>query len=253
MNRDWTGWYSERLGREMPLVVYGDAGYPLIVFPTQNSPCTNYEDFGMVAEIADYIEGGAVQLFCVDTVDPESWSNVEGDKVWRAERQEAFFRYICDEVVPFVHGRNGSGLRPLVTGCSMGATHAALCALRRPDLFQGCIALSGVYDGQYFFGDWMNGTLYDNSPVHFLPNMPANHPYVDVYKRRQLVLCVGRGAWEDEGVRTQGILDDAFRRLGVENAWCDYWGFDVNHDWPWWKKQIRYFLPPVLEGAWAQQ
>ena len=26
----------------------------------------------------------------------------------------------------------------------------------------------------------------------------------------------------------------------------DYWGLDVNHDWPWWKKQIRYFLPNVV-------
>ena len=128
----------------------------------------------------------------------------------------------------------------------MGATHSVIDALRRPDLFEGCIALSGVYDASYFFGDWMNATLYDNSPVHFLPNMPANHPYVDLYNERELVICVGQGAWEDEGVRTERILDDAFHRLGV-HAWCDYWGYDVNHDWPWWKKQIRYFLPNVLD------
>jgi len=22
----------------------------------------------------------------------------------------------------------------------------------------------------------------------------------------------------------------------------DLWGYDVNHDWPWWKKMIIYFL-----------
>jgi hypothetical protein len=22
----------------------------------------------------------------------------------------------------------------------------------------------------------------------------------------------------------------------------ELWGFDVNHDWPWWKKMIIYFL-----------
>ena len=134
----------------------------------------------------------------------------------------------------------------LLAGCSMGATHAVVFALRRPDLFQGCIALSGVYDAKYFFDGWMNETLYASSPVDFLPNMAADHPYVDIYNKRQLVLCVGRGAWEDEGVSTQHVLDDAFRRLGV-GAWCDFWGTDVNHDWPWWKKQIRYFLPIVLQ------
>ena len=142
--------------------------------------------------------------------------------------------------------RNGSELRPLAIGCSMGATHAVIAALRRPDLFQGCIALSGVYDADCFFGGWMDGTLYENSPTAFLPNMPATHPYVEIYNRRQIVLCVGQGAWEEDGIRSQRVLDEAFRAKGI-SAWCDYWGHDVNHDWPWWKKQIRYFLPIVLE------
>jgi esterase/lipase superfamily enzyme len=25
-------------------------------------------------------------------------------------------------------------------------------------------------------------------------------------------------------------------------AWVDYWGLDVNHDWPWWRRQMPYFL-----------
>jgi esterase/lipase superfamily enzyme len=25
-------------------------------------------------------------------------------------------------------------------------------------------------------------------------------------------------------------------------AWFDYWGYDVNHDWPWWRRQLPYFL-----------
>ena len=261
MNRDWNTWRSDDLGRDMNVIVYGQGGYPIIVFPVQDAPCTNYEEFGMVDVLADYIEGGTIQLFCVDSVDRESWSAKDDDKALRAYKQEAYYRYICDEVVPFVHSRNGSDLRPLAHGCSMGATHAVIFALRRPDLFQGCIALSGVYDAHYFFGDWMNDVLYANSPTDFLPNMSPDHPYIDLYNHRQLVMCVGQGAWEDEGIRTLGILDDAFHRLGV-SAWCDFWGYDVEHDWPWWKKQIRYFLPFVLDdmkktlgqegaGAWS--
>ena len=47
------------------------------------------------------------------------------------------------------------------------------------------------------------------------------------------------------GIRTQRILDESFRAKGIA-AWCDFWGFDVNHDWPWWKKMYQYFLPHVL-------
>ena len=246
MKRELVSRYSENLDRYMDLVVYGEGGYPVIVFPTQDSPCTNWEDFGLIETIEDYVGSGTLQLFCVSNVDKDSWSAADRDKAERADLVEAYYRYVSDELCPLVHELSGSPERPLLAGCSMGATHSVVFALRRPDLFQGCIALSGVYDAKYFFDGWMNETLYASSPVDFLPNMAADHPYIDLYNKRQLVLCVGRGAWEDEGVSTQHVLDDAFRRLGV-GAWCDFWGTDVNHDWPWWKKQIRYFLPIVLQ------
>ena len=246
MKRELVSRYSENLDRYMDLVVYGEGGYPVIVFPTQDSPCTNWEDFGMIDTLDDYIGSGMLQLFCVSNVDKDSWSAADRDKAERADLVEAYYRYVADELCPLVRELSGRADRPLLAGCSMGATHAVVFALRRPDLFQGCIALSGVYDAKFFFDGWMNETLYASSPVDFLPNMASDHPYIDIYNKRQLVLCVGRGAWEDDGVRTQHVLDDSFRRLGI-SAWCDFWGTDVNHDWPWWKKQIRYFLPIVLQ------
>ena len=60
------------------------------------------------------------------------------------------------------------------------------------------------------------------------------------------MICVGQGAWEDEGIRTARILQDNFRAKGIR-IWVDFWGYDVYHDWPWWKKQTRYFLPFVIE------
>ena len=247
MYRDAISYHSNVLGEDLGVIVYGMTGYPIIVFQTQDSKCTNYEDFGMISELADYIDDGKVQLFCVDSIDQESWSNTNGDKSWRAQRQEDYFRFVTDELVPYVHDRNGSDLRPLATGCSMGATHSAIAALRRPDLFQGCIALSGVYRTSFFFGDWMDENLYMNDMVQMLHGLPAGHPYIDLYNHRSLCFCVGQGAWED-GLSDLRDMDASFKRLGI-NAWCDFWGYDVNHDWPWWKKQMRYFLPIVLEDV----
>lgn len=247
MYRDAISYHSNVLGEDLGVIVYGMTGYPIIVFQTQDSKCTNYEDFGMISVLADYIDGGKVQLFCVDSIDQESWSNTNGDKSWRAQRQEDYFRFVTDELVPYVHDRNGSDLRPLATGCSMGATHSAIAALRRPDLFQGCIALSGVYRTSFFFGDWMDENLYMNDMVQLLHDLPADHPYIDLYNHRSLCFCVGQGAWED-GLSDLRDMDASFKRLGI-SAWCDFWGYDVNHDWPWWKKQMRYFLPIVLEDV----
>ena len=234
---------SHALGREMHVMVYGHGGVPCLSFPTQTSMCRNYEDFGMIDQLSDFLDGGRTQLFVVDTVDAESWSAKGGDNAWRAARQEQYFHYIVDEVVPLIASRNPA--TPAVTGFSMGADHAVITFLRRPELFRGVIALSGVYDADYFFDGWMNPTLYDNSPERFLPNLPADHPYIRLYNERRMILCCGQGAWEEDGVRTLRFLESVFRQKGID-AWCDFWGFDVNHDWPWWFKQMRYFLPYML-------
>ena len=110
--------------------------------------CHNYEDFGMIHHLADFIEENKIQLFVVDTVDRESWSPNGWDNGFRAARQEQYFRYITEEAVPLIRSRNPQ--TPAVTGFSMGADHAVITFLRRPDLFRGVIALSGVYDADYF-------------------------------------------------------------------------------------------------------
>ena len=236
--------YSHCLKRDMHMMIYGQDGVPFLCFPTQNSMCRNYEDFGMIDQLRDFLEQGRIQLFVVDTVDLESWSDKTGDKPRRAARQEQYYRYIVDEALPIIRGRNSTRL-PIATGLSMGANHAAIVFLRRPELFGGLLALSGVYDSDYFFDGWMNPTLYENSPERFLPNLPADHPYIGLYNARKMILCCGQGAWEEDGVRTLKHLERVFREKGI-HAWCDFWGCDVNHDWPWWFKQMRYFLPFML-------
>ena len=243
MYREQVNHYSRALNRDMRVMIYGTGGMPFLCFPTQNSPCTNYEDFGMIDQLADFIDGGQIQLFVVDTVDIESWSARGADNERRALRQEQYFHYIVDEAVPFIKSRNPA--TPAVTGFSMGADHAVITFLRRPDLFRGVIALSGVYDADYFFDGWMNPTLYESSPERFLPNMPVSHPYIALYNDRKIIICCGQGAWEEDGVRTLKHLQRVFREKGIR-AWCDFWGHDVNHDWPWWFKQMRYFLPFML-------
>ena len=220
---------SSSLGKDMHMMIYGHRGVPFLAFPTQDGMCRQLEDFGLIEQIRDFIEDGRIQLFVVDTVDAESW-----------------YRYLVDEVVPLMREENDA--LPFTFGMSMGADHAAITFLRRPELFRGMLALSGVYDADYFFEGYMDPTLYDNSPERFLPNMPADHPYIALYNQKKLIFCVGQGAWEEDGVRTLRHLQRVFESKGIR-AWCDFWGYDVNHDWPWWFRQIRYFLPFLLNDS----
>ena len=235
---------SAILGKDMHVNVYGKKGLPVIMFPTLEASPESLEEAGVVDELAEYLDSGIIQLFCTETVDQESWA-ADGDPKERAQRQETYYHYVVDELVPLVHKMSKSTARPLAMGCDMGATHAAIALLRRPDLFQGCVCLSGSYDSRRYFGDWMDATLYDNTPNAFLPQMPLDHPYVAVYNQRQLLFCTGQEASEADSLHCTREMDANLVRLGVE-AWCDYWGGDVTHNWYWWKKQLRYFLPIVL-------
>ena len=58
MQKEMITQYSQALNREMHVMIYGHDGIPFLCFPTQDSMCHNYEDFGMTDQLADYIDGG---------------------------------------------------------------------------------------------------------------------------------------------------------------------------------------------------
>ncbi len=240
--------YSEYLGRTMACGVYGHAGHIMVAFAPQNGKHSDYADFGMVEVLSPWIDAGKLMIITPDSIDEETWSNFGGDGASRSARHEAWYHYIVDEMVPMIRERT-ENYRPLITtGCSMGAFHAANFFLRRPDLFDACICQSGFYRSDFFFGNYMDSIVYNNSPVDFLRNMPADHYYIPLYNERQMIFCIGQGAWEWELIPKTRELEAVMKEKGI-HAWFDYWGMDVAHDWPWWKKQIVYFMEKVLGPA----
>ena len=242
--------YSPALGRDMECKVYGHAGRPVLFIPCQDGRFFDFENFHMTDVWAPWIESGQVMVFSIDTLDQETWSNKSGDPYWRIRRYEQWIAYITDEMVPFmramVNERNGWDGEPgvMVFGCSLGATHAVNLYLRRPDLFDRLLALSGIYNADYGFDGYMDDVVYMNSPVHYMANLPADHPYVELFNRKKAVICVGQGPWELP--ETTCRLRDIFAEKGIQ-IWVDLWGYDCAHDWDWWYKQVVYFLPYLLD------
>lgn len=244
MHTEQHSWYSSHIGREMALKVYGHWGEPVIVFPCSRGRYFDYEGMGMIGQIAHFIDSGKIKLFCVDSVDAESWYNFDLTPADRNARHEAYDRYIVSEVIPFIRNHcQAEDKRVMANGCSMGAYHAVNFFLKHPDLFEGTIALSGLYRlNRHEFGltDADIPAVYFNSPVHFLAAI-TDERYLSAYRSRKIIVCVGQGAWEEEALVDTRDLDSVFRQKSVE-AWIDYWGHDVNHDWPWWYRQMNYFL-----------
>ncbi|HSO27224.1 MAG TPA: alpha/beta hydrolase-fold protein [Anaerolineales bacterium] len=251
--KEWSG----HLHQDMELKTYGEHGQPALVFPCQGGRFFDYEDFGMVAACQPFIEAGKLQLITVDSIDGQSWANWNAHPAERAHRHMAYDAYITDEVVPFIYERGGANTgggysggvengkpKILVTGCSMGAYHAANFFFRRPDLFDTLIAISGLFQLGMFVGDYMDDNVYFHTPLAYLPNL-EDESILSQYRQNRIIVCVGQGAWEDPMLADAYALGRILEDKGVP-AWIDIWGHDVNHDWPWWRKMMPYFLGKVM-------
>jgi esterase/lipase superfamily enzyme len=56
---------------------------------------------------------------------------------------------------------------------------------------------------------------------------------------------VGQGAWEDEMLADTRAMEAVLADKEIP-AVVDYWGHDVNHDWPWWQTMLPYHLERLL-------
>lgn len=238
-------WYSPQLGQDMTLRVYGHSGKPIIVFPCQGGRYFEYQDFGMTEVLRPWLDTGKIQLFAVDSVDNQSWCNQSIHPYDRAQRHEAYDRYIMQEVIPFIKGYSTEKI--CTTGCSMGGYHTANFFFKHPDVFDSMISISGIFRLNMFIGDYSDETVYFNTPLAYLSNM-NDEKYLNQYRDSKIFICVGQGAWEDE------MLEDTYSMMNILHdksipAVIDIWGHDVNHDWEWWRKMVPHMMGQLIPVA----
>ena len=229
----------------MNIKIYGHYGPAFIAFPCQNKQSDDFSNNGMIDALSYYLENGKMKLFCLDSNDDETVSSTSWDKAHASYKLEMYHQYLINEVLPYVLDRqNGYGEIYLI-GCSMGASHAANNFFRRPEFFSGFIALSGKYDIASFFGGYFDENLYNNSPVHYLANMDNNHPYINIYNQKKMIVVVGRGAFEHLVLDSNYRLADIAYQKGI-NINFNFWDENSIHDWPSWRYQMPFFIDKIL-------
>ena len=187
MDREYHKWYSARLGREMELLVFGRAGMPVLVFPTSGGRFYEFEDRGMVCVLESKIDAGQLQLFCVDSVDLESWYNRQVPPRRRIVRHMQYEDYLLNEVVTLVRQKNPDP-RLLALGCSFGGYHAVNIALRHPEIFTGFLSMSGAFDLARFLDGYCDQDCY--LPLaHALPAQSRRSVVSRSFSQEQL--CAG--------------------------------------------------------------
>jgi esterase/lipase superfamily enzyme len=231
------GWFSERLGKQMEFLHFGHAGAPIVVFPTTLGNQYEFSDRKMVDPIAWKIDQGLIQIFCVDSINNESWYNDHIHPHEKVRRHVLYEDYLISEFLPYVRNKVNTEYLILL-GCSFGGFHAINFALKHPEMVDKAIGLSGSYTIQGFLDGYYDDLCYYNNPAHYMQHMSDPY-YIDCYNTKtELTLvtsdldpCRERNEYFHKVLSDRGIRHNYY-----------FWDNGIGHDWPYWQQMIGHYV-----------
>ena len=242
MNREYHRWYSHQLSRDMELLVFGHAGRAVLFFPPRLGRFYDYENWGIIGALSERIQNGELQLFCVDSVDNESFYNLSSCPADRIIRHLQYEQYIIQEVLSFMRTKNRDNNFE-IAGCSMGAYHAANIAFKYPRLFNKLVCMSGRYDPtlsvQYFhdlFDGYHNESIYFNMPLQYLANLNDRN-LLDAIRMQDLLLVIGEA---DPFMQHNRKFSELLWRKGIAHRFYTWEGYA--HSPKRWQKMAWLYL-----------
>ena len=219
----------------MELLVLGHAGARVVVFPTSMGRFYEWEDRGMARLLGDYIANGDLQLFCVDSIDAESWYAKHLHPADRARRHAQYQDYLLHEVLPFTWERNRTPYL-MAVGASLGAYHAVDFAFHQPHLFGRVIGLSGLYDIGQFVDGYVDDVVFAHNPSHYVSHL-SDPWHLEAMRRMDIILVTGQ---DDPNVENNRYLSRILWERGIGNALRVWDGW--SHDWPYWERMLRHYI-----------
>ena len=245
MHRVLDSWYSPNLDKEMEIAVYGHYGFALLMFPSAGADYLEYERFHLIDSIRPMVEAGKMKVFSINSINQESWldQNLSGRE--KIVRHQQYNRYVIDEVIPYINTAMDGHTLTITCGVSLGAFHAANLLFRHPEIFDGTVAMSGIYDLKAYSSGYYDEEVYFNSPVDYLPNLSDPQILNQLRSKEHIHFLSGEGPYEApaESWRIAGILG----AKGIPNN-VEIWGKEWSHDWPTWRAMLPSYLERKMGG-----
>jgi esterase/lipase superfamily enzyme len=235
MNREYHRWYSPSLNRDMELLVFGHGGARVLVFPTSRGKFYEWEDRGIVGSLRGHIERGWLQLYCVDSVDAESWYNWWVHPGARAYRHAQYDGYLYNEVLPFSLSKNANPF--LITlGASFGGYHAMNFGLKHADKVDRILALSGLFDIRWFTDGYSDDYVFFNNPMQFVAH-ESDPQRLAALRHIDIIIASGR---DDRLIGQARDMSGLLWSKGIGNALREWDGW--SHDWPYWERMVHHYI-----------
>ena len=242
MTREYLKNYSPILKRDMEILVFGHAGARVLFFPTRKAHFYDYENWGVMESLQQKVESGKIQVYCLDSIDNESFYNQALHPSLRILRHLEFEKYIIDELLPFTRKRNPDPTT-ILAGCSLGAYHAMNIAFRHPHFVDKVIGMSGRYDltqAMASFKDLFEGfidqNIYLSTPNRYIPNLDDPY-YIAHLKRMEIILAIGE---EDAFLEDNKFLNKSLTEKGI-NSSLHIWKEEA-HNPSYWKQMVALYI-----------
>lgn len=224
-------WYSPRLSRDIEVLAFGHAGYPVILFPTSMGRYYENKDFKLIDSVSWYLDQGLIKIYCPDGIDMVSWYNKHIHPADRVRNHIWYDLMLLYELVPLAQQETGVG-RVATAGCSFGGYHATNFALRHPEVVKYVFNMGAAFDIRSQLDGFYSDDVYFNNPMDYLPG--ASNPYYN-----DMLIVLGTGThdmcWE-ANEKMAAIL----RTKGM-NHWLDV-RHNAPHDWPAWREMFPHYL-----------
>jgi esterase/lipase superfamily enzyme len=111
--------------------------------------------------------------------------------------------------------------------------------LKRPDLINGVISMSGVYDLTEYTKGFYDDQVYFNSPAHYIPNLTDDWYLSQIRRSNHIHILTGSGDYEDPNASSN--FSNMLNNKAIRHE-LDIWGTEWKHDWPTWRAMLPYYL-----------
>lgn len=227
-------WYSPNLNTDLEMLVFGDRGYPVILFPTTKGRYYQNKDFGLIDSVRWFVDEGFVKIYCPDTLDWLTWYDKSIAPAERARRYAWYDKMLVDELAPWAMHETSVN-KVVAAGCSFGGYHAANFAFKHPEKVGHLFTMGGAFDIKSFTDGYYDDNVFYNNPVDFLPG-GNNHA---LWGMNIILGTSDNDFCKGDNIRMSNILS-AKHII----HWLDIRPF-ADHDWPIWKEMFPHYLSTV--------
>lgn len=234
MKKEKKSWRSPSLGKDMELTVYGESGTPIIGLPTRGATCSQWENYEMIDAISYQLEKGYNMLYCLSSIDRESFLNEEVTPDQRIVRQQQYESYIVEEVVPYVEEVQNNVNFIIIAGVDLGGYHAVSTALKYPNAFGKAIGMSGIYDIKPFMDGFYNDDVYYCNPMDFVPNMSKQTLLSKVRDVDFRLVSFDTDERKEDARRMSNVL-----RMKFIDHELDVWNLEEQEEWDLWPQMLK--------------